>query len=97
MIEEEADRLDRLITNLLDASRLQAGGLKLQLSYLNLADMAIAAVEKLQTTTDKHTFAVEFPDHFPPIRADFERLQEVLTNLIGNAIKYSPDGGVIKR
>ena len=96
VIEEEADRLDRLITNLLDASRLQAGGLKLQLSYLNLADMAIATVEKLQTTTDKHTFAVEFPDHFPPIRADFERLQEVLTNLIGNAIKYSPDGGVIK-
>ncbi len=96
VIEEEADRLDRLITNLLDASRLQAGGLKLQLSYLNLADMAKTAVEKLQTTTDKHVFTVDFPRDFPPIRGDFERLQEVLTNLIGNAIKYSPGGGLIK-
>ncbi len=96
VIEEEADRLDRLITNLLDASRLQAGGLKLQLSYLNLVDMATAAVEKLQTTTDKHTFMVDFSKDFPFIRGDFERMQEVLTNLIGNAIKYSPEGGAIK-
>lgn len=96
IIEEEADRLDRLITNLLDASRLQAGGLKLQLSYLNLADMTTAAVEKLQTTTTRHTFSVEFPAGFPPVKGDFERLQEVLTNLLGNAIKYSPEGGLIK-
>jgi PAS domain S-box-containing protein len=96
IIEEEADRLDRLITNLLEASRLLAGGLKLQLSYLNLVDMAKAAVEKLQTTTDKHTFIVGFPADFPSIQGDFERLREVLTNLLGNAIKYSPDGGPIK-
>jgi PAS domain S-box-containing protein len=95
IIEEEADRLDRLITNLLDASRLQAGGLKLKLSYLNLADMARAEVEKLQATTAKHTLILDFPDDFPLILGDFERLREVLTNLIGNAIKYSPDGGQI--
>jgi len=95
VIEEEADRLDRLINNLLEASRLQAGGFKLKLSYLNLADMAKEAVGKLQSTSPKHTFAVDFPDDFPPIQGDFERLQEVLTNLIGNAIKYSPEGGKI--
>lgn len=96
VIEEEADRLDRLITNLLEASRLQAGGFKLKLSYLNLADMAKTAVEKLKTTTNKHSFIVDFPDDFPPIQADYERLREVMTNLIGNAIKYSPDGGQIR-
>lgn len=96
VIEEEADRLDRLITNLLDASRLQAGGLKLKLSYLDLVDMANRAVDKLKTTTNKHTFAVDFPQDFPPIQGDFERLREVLTNLIGNAIKYSPEGGKVK-
>jgi PAS domain S-box-containing protein len=96
VIEEEADRLDRLITNLLEASRLQAGGLKLKLSYLNLADMARAVVEKLQATTQKHQIVVEFPPDFPSIQGDYERMQEVLTNLIGNAIKYSPDGGQIK-
>lgn len=96
VIEEEADRLDRLITNLLEASRMQAGGLKLKPSYLNLADMTTAAVEKLQATTNKHTISVDFSSDLPPIRGDFERLREVLTNLIGNAIKYSPDGGSIK-
>jgi PAS domain S-box-containing protein len=95
VIEEEADRLDRLINNLLEASRLQAGGLKLNLSYLNLADMASALVEKLQTTTEKHTFEVHFPEDFPLIRGDYERMRQVLTNLLGNAIKYSPDGGLI--
>ena len=84
-----------MITNLLDASRLQTGGLKLRLSFLNLVDLAHSAVEKLQATTDHHTFAVDFPADFPPIRGDFERLREVLTNLIGNAIKYSPEGGLI--
>jgi signal transduction histidine kinase len=58
--------------------------------------MAKSTVEKLQTTTDKHTFTLDFPEDFPPIQGDHERLQEVLTNLIGNAIKYSPDGGLIK-
>ncbi len=96
VIEEEADRLDQLITNLLEASRLQAGGLKLQLSYLNLADMAKTAVENLQSTTNKHTFAIDFPENWPVIQGDFERLRQVLTNLIGNAIKYSPEGGLIK-
>lgn len=96
IIEEEADRLDKLINNLLEASRLQAGGMKLRLAYVDLADMARITVEKLQTTTDKHTFALDFPEDFPAIQGDHERFQEVLTNLIGNAIKYSPEGGQIK-
>jgi signal transduction histidine kinase len=96
VIEEEADRLDGLINNLLEASRLQAGGLKLQLSYVNLADMAREAVENLQATTEKHTFELDFPEDLPLIQGDYERLRQVLTNLIGNAIKYSPEGGLIK-
>jgi PAS domain S-box-containing protein len=96
VIEEEADRLDQLINNLLDASRLQAGGLKLRLSLVDVAEMARSAVENLQTTTAKHTFAVDFPPDFPEIQGDYDRLREVLTNLIGNAIKYSPEGGLIK-
>lgn len=96
VIEEEADRLDGLINNLLEASRLQAGGLKLQLSYVNIADMVREAVENLQATTEKHSFELDFPEDLPPVQGDYERLRQVLTNLIGNAIKYSPEGGVIK-
>jgi PAS domain S-box-containing protein len=96
IIEEEADKLNELINNLLDASRLQAGGLKLQFAYLDLPSMAEKSVEKLRTQTDKHTFSVDFPADFPPVRGDYERVREVLSNLIRNAIKYSPDGGLIR-
>lgn len=96
IIEEEADRLDRLITNLLEASRLQAGGFKLKPTVVDLVDLAKTAIEKLQATTAKHTLSLNFPPHFSPIYGDFDRLREVFTNLIGNAIKYSPDGGHIQ-
>jgi len=96
IIEEEADKLNELINNLLDASRLQAGGLKLQFAYLDLPSMAEKVVEKFRTQTDRHTFSVDFPTDFPPIKGDYERMREVLSNLISNAIKYSPEGGLIR-
>jgi PAS domain S-box-containing protein len=96
IIEEEADKLNELINNLLEASRLQAGGLKLQFSYFDLAAMAAKVVDKFRAQTDKHTFSVDFPPDFPPVNADYERIREVLSNLVGNAIKYSPGGGLIR-
>jgi PAS domain S-box-containing protein len=96
VIEEEADKLNELINNLLDASRLQAGGLKLQFAYLDLPSMAEKSVEKFRNQTDKHTFTVDFPANLPPVKGDYERVREVLSNLINNAIKYSPDGGLIR-
>jgi len=96
VIEEEADKLDTLITNFLDASKLQAGGLKLHFVEIYLPEMAQHAVNALQTTTDTHRFELDFPANFPIISGDYERLNQVLTNLISNAIKYSPNGGLIR-
>jgi signal transduction histidine kinase len=96
IIEEEADKLNELINNLLDASRLQAGGLKLQFAYLDLPSMAEKAVQKLRTQAGHHSFSVDFPPDFPPVAGDYQRINEVLSNLIGNAIKYSPGGGLIR-
>jgi PAS domain S-box-containing protein len=96
IIEEEADKLNELINNLLDASRLQAGGLKLQFTYLDLPSMAEQVVEKFRPQTQRHTLSTDFPSNFPPVRGDYERIREVLSNLIGNAIKYSPNGGQIR-
>jgi PAS domain S-box-containing protein len=96
VIEEEADHLNALIDNLLQASRLQAGGLKLQFSYVDIPALAEKVIEKLRPQTDKHTFSLDFPSDFPEVPGDSDRLQEVLSNLVSNAIKYSPAGGLIR-
>jgi len=96
VIVEESDRLNQLIDNLLDASRLQAGALKLEFSYLRIDELAEKEVEKFRTQSKEHLFAVDFPADLPLVRGDSERLRQVLDNLLSNAIKYSPQGGLIK-
>jgi len=94
VIEEEADRLSLLIENLLDASRLQSGGLALKRTDISIPDMARRIAGRMQTQSDKHTILLSFPQDFPVIVADEQRLEQVLSNLIGNAIKYSPSGEI---
>jgi PAS domain S-box-containing protein len=95
VIEEESDRLTELIDNLLDASRLQTGQMKLDKMDVRVDKMVARMMSKFRTQTDKHTFELDFEDNFPHVQGDEERLTQVLSNLISNAIKYSPDGGNI--
>ena len=96
IIEEEADRLEGLINNLLDASRIAASGIKLDYADVDLEQLARKVADAYRTQTDNHTIALDFPMRLPLIWGDEERLRQVLTNLVSNAIKYSPDGGVIR-
>ncbi|NUQ39146.1 MAG: PAS domain-containing protein [Caldilineales bacterium] len=96
VIEEESDRLNELINNLLDASRIQAGAMHLEMETLSLVDLARATVERLQPQTPDHTFALDFAQALPPVRGDERRLRQVFENLLTNAVKYSPQGGVIR-
>lgn len=95
VIEDEADRLTELIENLLDATRLQAGTLALSRSEVSLAIMAERLAERFRTQTDSHAIVVDFPENFPVILADEDRLEQVFYNLLSNAVKYSPQGGEI--
>ncbi len=95
VIAEEADHLTHLIDSLLEASRIQAGGLKLEPTDVNLARLAEKVVDGFRTQTKVHTFELDFDAGFPPVWGDPERLQEVLTNLVSNAVKYSPGGGTV--
>ncbi len=95
VIEEEADHLADLIDNLLDASRLQAGAMRLDIAEVALDQLAARLVEKFKTQTQNHTLRVDFPPDFPLVNGDERRLVQVLQNLLSNAIKYSPAGGEV--
>jgi PAS domain S-box-containing protein len=95
IIEEEADRLAALIDNLLDASRLQSGALRLSMSEVALDHLASRLAEKFKTQTNQHEINVDFAEDFPVIIGDEARLTQVLSNLLSNAIKYSPGGGQV--
>ncbi|HLF91066.1 MAG TPA: ATP-binding protein [Anaerolineales bacterium] len=96
VIEEESDRLGEMIENLLDATRLQAGGLKLNLADLSLPQLAERLAERFRTQSDVHTIVVDFPEEFPIILGDETRVGQVLSNLISNGIKYSSRAGEIR-
>ncbi len=95
VIEEEADRLTGLIENLLDASRLQSGGLSITPADVNLAVIADRIAKRFQTQSSIHKIVVDFPEDFPIVNGDETRLDQVVSNLVSNAIKYSPEGGEI--
>lgn len=95
VIEDECDRLSKLMRGLLLASRIETGVLPLEREPVMLPALASKVVRKLQSTTGAHKFEVKFERGFPPVLADPELTEQVLTNLVDNAIKYSPDGGTI--
>ncbi len=96
VIEEESDRLNELIDNLLDASRIQAGALPLNMGEVALKDLSRRTVGKFHSQAKGHRFVVDFPSDFPVVVGDEARLEQVLSNLLTNAIKYSPEGGTIR-
>ncbi len=95
IIEEETDRLSKVVDKLLLASRISAGSLVLEKEAVELSSLVRRIVQRLQLLTDKHTFQMDFQPENPVVYADETLLEEVLVNLIENAIKYSPQGGKI--
>lgn len=95
LIDQQSDKLAQLIAQLLDISRLEAGKLSLDRRETDLVALVEGLADGARARTDIHTVAVRAPDR---LTADVDplRLEQVLTNLIDNAIKYSPSGGEIE-
>jgi PAS domain S-box-containing protein len=92
-IEAESDRLSNVMNKLLLASRISAGMPALAGEPVQLKSIAEKVVRRYTVMTSVHTFEIDFEFDFPPVSADPALLEEVLTNLVDNAVKYSPNGG----
>jgi signal transduction histidine kinase len=95
---EEIDRLNRMIDNLIEVSRMDSGKVVLRRDALDLPEMLSTATESLSLLISKRNLTVErsIPSRLPPVIGDRDRLLRVLDNLLDNAIKYSPPGGTIR-
>jgi PAS domain S-box-containing protein len=89
-IEEEADRLNKLVGNLLYASRIQANGLQMDITSLDLPSLIRSMIRRLQAKSPDVEVSLALPEQVPIVMADRERIEEVLQNLLDNAVKYSP-------
>ena len=92
---QEADSLSRLLNNLLELSRAQAGRLIIRAEPVNLKKVLRDSIESIRRQSPAHRFILELPDKLPAVHADQLRLERILYNLLENAVKYSPDGGEI--
>ena len=94
VIEDEADRLSKLIDDLLDASRLQAGGFSLAKADVSLPAVAKRVAERFASQSGEHDIVTDFPEKFPLVLGDETRLEQVIANLVSNALKYAPKGEI---
>ena len=94
-IDAESDKLTEMIEQLLDVSRLQAGTLRVNLETQPLQKIVAAARPQIEALAQRHVLGVNVPDDLPAMRADRQRIIQVLINLVSNAAKYSPPGKAI--
>ena len=95
VIEGQSERLERLVTDLLDLSRIQAGAADPRPDWCDLHDVAARAAEHVRAVRGEHPLELALPADLPLVRADPAQLERVLANLIDNAVKFSPDGAPV--
>jgi two-component system sensor histidine kinase KdpD len=92
---EEAERLNHLITNLLDVSRIEAGAMRISKQPSDVSDLIGAALEQMGDSARARPIKIDIPTELPLVLVDFGLILQTLVNVLDNALKYSPDGSPI--
>lgn len=93
--QKSCDRLVRLVNDILDLSKIEAGQLKLNLERLDVTEIAVRAICAVKPLADKSNvrLRVDRPQPLPIVEADPDRIEQAITNLLSNAVKFSPPKG----
>ena len=94
-IKEEAQRMNRFTSNLLDMTRLESGVLKPNVDWCDMQDIIGVAIREIQDILQHHNLEIHIPAGLPLVKADFALIEHVVINLLENAVKYSPPDGEI--
>ncbi len=94
-INKDAQRLNRMINDMLDLDRIEAGRLTLRLESVDINVVLQDAVERARASSERHTIEVKLDPSQPVTECDADRVAQIVANLLTNAVKYSPDGGEI--
>ncbi len=95
-IEREVDRLDGLVENLLDMSRIEAGSLRLEKVWYPLDELISDAVSHIHMHLGEREVHMNYPDDLPPVELDIVQIEQVIFNLLENALRYTPEGSPIE-
>lgn len=95
-IEQAAERLNRLVANLLDMSRLDSGRVQLKKDWCDVSDVIGVAVKHVQKRLNGRPIAIDSPPNLPLVPMDFVLMEQVLTNLLDNVYNYTPSGTPVK-
>jgi two-component system sensor histidine kinase KdpD len=95
-VQEEAERLNRFVGNLLDMTRLESGALELRRRRIDFADIVGTALQRCAKVLARHRVEIDLPEDLPPLELDFVLFEQVLVNLLDNAAKYTPAGTLIR-
>ncbi len=94
-INKDAQRLNRMINDMLDLDRIEAGRLTLRMEPVDINVVLQEAVERARASSELHVFNVKLDPELPIAHCDADRVAQIISNLLTNAIKYSPDGGEV--
>jgi two-component system sensor histidine kinase KdpD len=94
-IDIAAERLNRLVENLLDMARLESGNLKLKLDYHSIEDLVHSVIEKLQNELNGHNIKIDVQEDIEIFKFDYGLLEQALVNIVHNSIQYTPAGSEI--
>jgi two-component system, OmpR family, sensor histidine kinase MtrB len=95
-IGRQITRMERMLGDFLDMAKIEAGQLELRMETHDARSIVEEVVGLFEGTSERHQLEVRLPDRAVPVRCDHLRIEQVITNLISNAIKYSPPGSTIE-